>query len=77
MPRDLMAQAILICGDLTTLTTNITNIKEDGTFILKIDTSFPRPSADEVQCSLTVQIISKTVSTELIEKRTLIMFVAG
>lgn len=74
--KELVAQAILVCGDPNTLTVNITNIKEDGLFILKLNPSFQKPSTEKVQCSITVQILSKTVSTELTEKRTLTMYVA-
>ncbi len=75
--EELLAQAILICGDLSSLTVNTTRIREDGMFILKLNPSFQKPPTDKVLCSLTVQIISKTVSTELIEKKTLAMFVAS
>lgn len=75
--KDLMVQAILICGDLSTLTLNTTRIGEDGTFTLKLIPSFPKPSAEKIECSLTVQVISKTVSTELMSKKTLSMLLVG
>lgn len=78
VPTDLMAQAILICGDLSTLTFNTTRIREeDGAFTLKLTPSFPKPSIGKVECGLTVQVISKTVSTELMSKKTLSMLVVG
>lgn len=73
--KELAAQAILICGDITTLTVNTTKIKDDGSFILKLNPSFQKPFTGKIQCSLTVQVISKTVSTDLMVKKTLIMLI--
>ena len=77
VPYQLMVQALLVCGDLHTLTVNGTIVRDDGTFEVDLKPSFPKPSANEVQCGLTVHVVSKTVSTGLIDKGTLTMIVRG
>jgi len=77
IPYQLMVQALLVCGDLNTLTVNSTIVRDDGTFEVDLKPSFPKPSVSEVQCGLTVHVISKTVSTGLIDKNTLTMVVQG
>ena len=74
-PPDLIAQALLICGDIHTLTVNASIIKADGSFDIVLEPSFPKPSIASAQCSLTIHVISKTVSTGLIDKKTLEMVV--
>jgi len=76
-PYQLMVRALFICGDLQTLTVNSTIIEEDGTFEVDLKPSFPKPSVNEVQCGLTVHVVSKTASTGLIERGTLTMIVRG
>ena len=75
IPHQLMVQALLVCGDIHTLTVNTTIVRDDGTFKVDLETSFPKPSTSSIQCGLTVHIISKTVSTGLIDKKTLTMIV--
>jgi hypothetical protein len=74
-PPELIAQALLICGDIHTLTVNASIVKADGTFNLILEPDFPKPSTGKAQCSLTVHIISKTVSMGLVDKKTLTMVV--
>jgi hypothetical protein len=73
IPPQLMVQALLVCGDIRTLTVNTTVVRDDGTFKMELETSFPKPSTSEVQCSITVHVISKTVSTGLIDRKTITM----
>ena len=75
-PR-LIAQALLICGDISALTVNASVVREDGSFNIFLQPNFPKPSVDEVQCSLTVQIVSETVFTGLADKKTLTLIVRG
>jgi len=75
IPPQLMVQALLICGDIHTLTVNATTIGDDGTFKVDLEASFPKPSTSKTQCGVTVHVISKTVSTGLIDKKTLTMMV--
>ena len=73
-PR-LVAQALLMCGDIRTLTVNASVVREDGSFNIFLQPNFPKPSVDEVQCSLTVHIVSETVFTGLADKKTLTLVV--
>ncbi|MHC1627872.1 MAG: hypothetical protein ACXQTI_03465 [Candidatus Nezhaarchaeales archaeon] len=75
VPPGLIAQALLICGGMHTLTVNASIIKEDGSFNIFLQPNFPKPSVDEVQCGLTVHIVSKTVFTGLADKKTLTLIV--
>jgi len=75
-PR-LVAQALLMCGDIRTLTVNTSAVGEDGSFNIFLQPNFPKPSVDEVQRSLTVQIVSETVFTGLADKKTLTLIVRG
>ncbi|MCS7367716.1 MAG: hypothetical protein NDF52_07550 [archaeon YNP-WB-062] len=75
MPHQLMAQALLVCGDVHMLTVNTTIVRDDGTFKVYLEPSFPKPHTNNIQCGLTVHVISKTVSTGLMDKKTLTMIV--
>ncbi len=75
MRPGLMVQALSICGDIHTLTVNTTIVKDDGSFNVGLEMSFPKPSVSMTQCSLTVHVVSKTVSMGLIDKKTLPMIV--
>jgi len=74
-PLGLIAQALLICGDIHTLTVNASIVKADGSFNIVLEPDFPKPSIASAQCSLTVHVISKTVSTGLVDKKTLTMII--
>ncbi len=75
IPPQLIVQTLLVCGDIRTLTVNAAVIRDDGTFKVDLETFFPKPSTNKTQCSITVHVISKTISTGLIDKKTLTMIV--
>ena len=75
VPPELIAQALLICGDIHPLTVSASIVKADGSFNIVLEPNFPKPSIVSAQCSLTVHIISKSVFTGLMDKKTLTMVV--
>jgi len=75
IPEGLIAQALMICGELNTLTVSYSVVRSDGTFNIALDTAFTKPSTGSVQCSITVNILANAVPLGIGDKKTITMLV--